>query len=131
MPGTANYHLKKPIQETYNIHNTRLSIGESAKYLGVLIDSKLSWNTQCSALFKKANSSLAFLQGNLYSCPKGVKERCFNTFVRPTLEHGCRVWDPHKITQIDNLEKINKRAARFVTGNYTLAPGNTQKISPP
>ena len=38
--------IKKPIQETYNIHNTRLSIVESAKYLGVLIDSKLSWNTQ-------------------------------------------------------------------------------------
>ena len=59
--------------------------------------------------------------------PKGVKERCFNTFVRPTLEYRCSVWDPHKITQVDNLEKINKRAARFVTGNYTLAPGNTQK----
>ena len=122
---------KKPILETYNIHNTRLSTVQSAKYLGVLIDSKLSWNTQCSALCKKANSTLAFLQRNLYSCPKGVKERCFNTFVRPTLEYGCSVWDPHKITQIDNLEKINKRAARFVTGNYTLAPGNTQKICPP
>ena len=90
---------------------------QSVKYLGVLIDSKLSWNTQCSALCKKANSTLAFLQLNLHSCPKDVKEQCFNTFVRPTLEYGCSVWDPHKTTEIDSLEKITERAARF-TGHF-------------
>ena len=109
MPGTENYQLKKPIQESYNIHNTPLSTVQSAKYLGVLIDSKISWNTECSVLCKKANSSLAFLQPIVHSCLKRFKERCFNTFVRPTLEYGCSVWDPHKTTQIDNLEKINNR----------------------
>ena len=93
---------KKPIQETYNIHNTRPSIVQSAKYLGVLIDSKLSWNTQCSSVCKKP-IALAFLQRNLHSCAKRFKERYFNIIVRPTLEYGCSVWDPHKTTQIDNL----------------------------
>ena len=51
----------------------------------------------------------------------------FNTFVRPTLEYGCSVWDPHQSNQIENLEKIQRRAARFVTGNYTLIEGNTKK----
>ena len=116
-----------PTQSTYHIHNVQLSPENWAKYLGVRIDSKLNWNTQCNALCKKANSTLAFLQRNLSDCPRSVKEKCFNTFVRPTLEYGCSVWDPHQSNQIENLEKIQRRAARFVTGNYTLIEGNTKK----
>ena len=117
----------KPIQVYYNIHNIRLSKVESAKYLGVTIDSKLNWRTQCNTLCNKANSTLAFLQRNLLGCPRGVKEKCFNTFVRPTLEYGSSVWDPHQANLIDKLERVQKRGARFVTGNYTLEPGNTLK----
>ena len=116
-----------PIQVPYNIHNVMLSIVPSAKYLGIHIDSKISWNTQCNSLCNKANRTLAFLQRNLYGCPQEVKEKCFNTLIRPTLEYGCSVWDPHKAWQIEDLEKIQKRAARFVTGNYSLIEGNTLK----
>ena len=117
----------KPIQVNYKIHNVRLSEAESAKYLGVTIDNRLSWRAQCNTQCNKANSTLAFLQRNLQGCPRGVKEKCFNTFVRPTLEYGCSVWDPHHAYQIEQLEKIQRRAARFVTGNYALVAGNTQK----
>ena len=38
-----------------------------------------------------------------------------------------KVADPLTSGQIiEKLEKIQKRAARFATGNYTLLPGNTQ-----
>ena len=37
------------------------------------------------------------------------------------------MWDPHCQTDILELEKIQKRAARFVTNNYTFEAGNTQK----
>ena len=116
-----------PIQVTYNIHNTPLTVVPHAKYLGVHIDSKLGWNVQCTALCNKANSTLAFLQRNLSSCPQDVKAKCFNTLVRPILEYGCSVWDPHQAGQIESIEKIHKRAARFVTSNYILTEGNTAK----
>ena len=60
-------------------------------------------------------------------CPPHVKEQCFNALVRPILEYSCSAWDPHKIYQINLLEKINKRAARFVTGNHSREHGNTKK----
>ncbi|MCP3888877.1 MAG: hypothetical protein GY702_08365 [Desulfobulbaceae bacterium] len=34
---------------------------------------------------------------------------------------------PHKAWQIADLEKIQKRAARFVTGNYFFTEGNSNK----
>ena len=118
---------KKPILSGYTIHNSLLTLVNSAKYLGVTIDNRLNWGAHCNAVCNKANSTLAFLQRNLQGCPKSVKEKCVNTFVRPTLEYGCSVWDPHFSNQIENLEKIQKRAARFVTSNYTLIEGNTRK----
>ena len=116
-----------PILATYNIHNVSLSLVDSAKYLGVNIDCNLNWKTHCNAVCNKASSTLAFLERNLRGCPLSIKDKCYKTFVRPTLEYGCCAWDPHLTAPIENLEKIQKRAARFVTGNYTLTEENTKK----
>ena len=36
-------------------------------------------------------------------------------------------WDQHYRVDIDLLEKVQKRAARFATGNYNLTHGSTQE----
>ena len=115
-----------PIQHTYNIHNIALEESKSAKYLGVTIDNTLSWKEHYTATAKKANKVLAFLRRNLYNCPENIKEKCFKTFVRPILEYGSVVWDPHFKIDIEKLELIQKRAGRFVTGNYCMEHGNTE-----
>jgi len=117
---------KKFIGGNYFIHNMILQEQPSAKYLGVIIDNKLKWKEQYSSVAKKANKMLAFLRRNLNDCPPKVKEECYKTIVRPALEYGSSVWDPHHRTDIDHLEKIQKRAARFVTGNYSHLPGTTK-----
>ena len=38
--------------------------------------------------------------------------------VRPILEYGSSVWDPHPDKLQKELEKVQNRAARFVTRNY-------------
>ena len=70
---------------------------------------------------------MSFLERNLYRCPDNIKENCFNTFVRPILDYACTAWDPHLDNQIQKLELINKRAARFITENHTRQHGNTKK----
>ena len=63
---------------------------------------------------------------NLRNCPSGIKATCYTTLVRPTLEYACPVWDPHRQGDISRLEKVQKRAARFVTGNYIFETGNSE-----
>ena len=75
----------------YSIHDTDLEIVKSAKYLGVIIDSKLNWSDQISSACGKASGTLAFLQRNMNFCPMGIKEKCISTLVRPVLEYGCCV----------------------------------------
>ena len=72
----------------------------------------------------KANRTLGFL----FSCPQDVREAAYKGLVRPILEYGSSVWDPHYEGLIDDLEKVQKRAARFVTRNYTYEKGTMTDI---
>ena len=53
--------------------------------------------------------------------------KCYTTLVRPSLEYGCPVWDPGYGGDIKSLEKIQKRGARFATGNYLMKTGESKK----
>ena len=114
------------IKRIYNIHNIPLEETSSAKYLGVTIDSKLNWKRHISETVKKANKTLSFIRRNLLDCPSNVKIDCYTTLVRPILEYGSVVWDPHHKTDIENIEKVQKRAARFATSNYKMEEGSTR-----
>ena len=48
--------------------------------------------------------------------------------MRPVLEYGSSVWDPSSILLQEELEKVQKRAARFVTGNYIYETGSMTGI---
>ena len=117
----------QPLISPYTIHSTTLSVTDTAKYLGVNIDPGLKWTNHHSYVVKKANSTLAFLRRNISSCPRPIKDTCYKTFVRPILEYGCCVWDPHQLNQIEELEKVQKRAARFVTGSYDFTHGSSAR----
>ena len=72
--------------------------------------------------------TLSFLITNLSSCPQDVKESAYKGLVRPVLEYGSSVWDPSRILLQEELAKVQKRAARFVTGNYSYETGSMTGI---
>ena len=110
-------HLNK-IQASYTLEGAVLENVDSIKYLGVTITNDLRWNTHISNICTKANRTLGFLRRTLFSCPQNVKKAAYRSMVRPILEYGSSVWDPHPEKLQGELEKVQNRAARFVTRNY-------------
>ena len=102
------------IQASYKLEGTVLENVESIEYLGVTITKDLKWNTHISNVCTKANRTLGFFRRNLFSCPQDVREAAYKGLVRP-IEYGSSVWDPHYEGLIDDLEKVQKCAAWFVT----------------
>ena len=118
----------KKINASYNLGGTFLDNVENIKYLGITITNDLKWNTHVSNICTKANRTLGFLRRNLSACLYDVKQSAYKGLVRPVLEYGSSVWDPSSILLQEELEKIQKRAARFVTGNYIYETGRMTGI---
>ena len=57
-----------------------------------------------------------------------MKEAAYKGMVHPILEYGSSVWDPHPDKLQEELEKVQNRAARFVTRNYVYETGSLTGI---
>ena len=117
---------KTPILHSYSLHGHTLSSVSQIKYLRVHISQDLNWNSHINSTSSKANQTLGFLKRNLRINLSTVKEKTYKSLVRPKL---CTVWDPKCITNpkdgdktshrlADQLEIVQRRAARWVTGRY-------------
>ena len=57
-----------------------------------------------------------------------MKEEAYKGMVRPILEYGSSVWDPHPDKLQKELERVQNRAASFVTRNYDYETGSMTGI---
>ena len=114
-----------PKNTEYQLHGHTLATVNSAKYLGVTLTRDLSWDTHINNICQKANKTLGFLRRNLKISSSKIKETAYKTFVRPILEYACTVWDPSGQNNINRLEAVQRRAARFVVNRYH----NTSSVS--
>ena len=111
--------LKTPIETNYFLYNTMLDSVSSAKYLGITISVDLSWSTHIDNITKSANQTLGFLKRNIRVHNKELKSVAYKTLVRPQLEYASTVWSPHTATDIQKVEAVQRRAARWVYRDYS------------
>jgi len=90
-----------------------------SRYLGVVIDSKLSWSQHIKEISNKANRVKSFLQRNLHYCPPSIKANSYTSLIKPILEYAGVVWAPHTNKDISFIESVQRCAARFVFNNYS------------
>ena len=109
---------RNPSHFEYTIHGKPLNHVDHHDYLGISIAKDLRWNTHCQNTAKKANRTLGLLRRTLGPCTKDVKARAYESLVRPRLEYASEAWNPTANTQVDQLEKVQRAAARFVHRDY-------------
>ena len=83
---------------------------------------------QISQTAKDTACSPRVSRRNLRRCPAILKESAYISLVRPTLEYAASVWDPHLAKDINKLENIQRRSARFVKGDYRTTSSVTQML---
>lgn len=120
---------KSPLNSTYNLNSHPLCKVTSAKYLGVIINHNLSWSDHIVAISNKANSMRAFLQRNLRQCSPSTKSLAYLTYVRPIVEYASTVWSPYVKSDIERLEMVQRKAARFVYNNFSTYSSVSSMLS--
>ena len=103
------------------MHNKSLEIVKEEKYLGVVINQKLSWKPHIVKMTSKANNSRHFLQRNLVNCNKEVKLQCYKTYVRPILEYSSTVWDPVNNKGLnEKIEGAQNKSIRWICNKWDI-----------
>ena len=118
----------KHVEHNYKLEGTNLTLVENVKYLGVRITKDLSWSKHINEICTKANRTLGLLRRNLSKCPMDVKMQAYKGLIRPVLEYASPIWDPHTANLADQLERVQKRSARFITSDYNFEPGSMTQI---
>ena len=74
----------------------------------------MDWGQHVSEISFKATKTLGFLHRNLAFAPRSsTKEVAYKTLVRPKLEYAAPIWSPHLKLQINQIEKVQRTAARW------------------
>ena len=66
----------------------------------------------------RPSTILGFIRRNLRHCTSNLKQTAYIKLVRSVMDYSCVVWDPYLRKNIDKLEHIQRRAARFVKNDY-------------
>ena len=114
---------------SYKLHNQDLKQVSSTPYLGVELSSDLTWHDQINKVCSKGNKQLAFLRRNLQINNMKVKETAYTRPVRPAMEYCSTIWDPQHHKYIDQIEKLQRRAARFVCNSYSYRASVTDMLN--
>ena len=116
---------KKPSAHIYTLKDTPLETVTDATYLGVIVSDNLNWNKQAAKVVAKANKTLGFVRRNVRTASKETKVLAYQALVRPITEYASTVWSPHQKDLIQDLEMIQRRAARYVMKRY----GRTESVT--
>ena len=76
----------------------------------------------------KANQKLGFIKRNLKGSPHELKRLAFITLVRSGMEYASPVWDPSTSKDQDALERVQRRAARWITSSYDRTTSFTRLL---
>ena len=98
------------------------------KYLGKTITKQGSWKKHTNNITSQSHRTLAFLQRNLYRCPAATKVLGYKSLVRPRVEYAASVWDPYTQTDINKIEAVQRKAARFVMADFRRESSVTEMI---
>lgn len=64
----------------------------------------LKWNSHITNITAKTNRTLGFIQRNLKTTNKLLKQAAYRVLVRPKLEYASTVWDPYTQDSINSIE---------------------------
>lgn len=102
------------IDQQYYINGKKVKRISQVKDLGVCFQTNLKFNDHFEYIIAKAYKSLGFLMRNAKDFKISTAVTLYNAIVRPHLEYASCIWSPTALSNIDLIEKVQKRFLRYL-----------------
>ena len=86
------------------------------------IDCSLDWKEQIKAVSSKVSRAVGFLRHAKSFLPKETLQTPYTGIVEPHLGYCCSVWGCAGLSEINQLQKLQTRAARIITNSSFDTP---------
>ena len=111
---------KQPLNYDYTLNHARLERVTEEKDLGVTVFKTLSWEKHVNTVAAKANKLLGLLKR---TCPLltdvSVRRTLYLSLVKSQLCFGTQVWSPSQQYLKARIERVQRRATRWILRTRT------------
>ena len=114
IPFVSNSHKTKSIY----INGKPLKEVSEIKFLGVVINNKLSWSPHIEYLTEKLRSAAAMLSRIRHWIPAEHYLKLYHALFESHLIYGITVWGGVSKTKMDKIFTIQKHCVRILFGDY-------------
>lgn len=114
------FHTKQNTTKNQNIiikiHNNELDRVENTKFLGLIIDSHLSWDMHIDYIIKKINSGLYALKRMRNFCNVEVLRTIYFAHIHSHIAYGICVYGATSKLNINKILILQKKSIRIILG---------------
>ncbi|CAB3987788.1 RNA-directed DNA polymerase from mobile element jockey, partial [Paramuricea clavata] len=109
---TRKHH---PIIQSYSLNGSELRKVNEQKDLGILTTSSMEWSSHVATVCSKANRTLGYIRrcsaeiGSL-----NARRTLYTSLVRSLFSYRSQLWAPQKIKYINMMERVQRRATKFL-----------------
>ena len=107
-------HTKPPSSFTLTLNNIELERVENTKFLGIMIQENLSWNTHVKHICSKISKATALLAKLKHYMPKYVLSIIYNSLCISHMSYALSVWGAAPSAVTDRITKLQKKGIRHV-----------------
>jgi hypothetical protein len=101
------------------IRDVNISITESAKFLGIIVDRRISFSNHIMHICQKVSKSCGILRKLSPYVPLKVLRLLYLSLVYPYLLYGVEVWGASAKTKLNRLYSLQNKCIRLVTQDST------------
>jgi hypothetical protein len=103
--------------EDIRIRGVKINPVSSFKFLGVIIDDRLSFADHISFVGGKVSKSCGIMSRLCKFLPADIMKRLYTSFVFPYLTYGVEIWGGTSKTHLAHLKSLQNRCVKFTSEN--------------
>ena len=101
---------------SYTLRKQQMSLFESERDLGVIVQSNLKREEHIGKFVRKANQILGLISRAYVNKTQQNIMPLYKSLVRPHLQYAVQAWRSSTQKDIDNIERVQRRATRMIEG---------------